>query len=71
MRPYTVDESVLPTGVVDVAAALSRWSPSQVFYLSEGTALALQLGHRQSRDLDFFTKAQLRRLPQLRDLEPA
>ncbi|MCL6577105.1 MAG: nucleotidyl transferase AbiEii/AbiGii toxin family protein [Kyrpidia sp.] len=26
------------------------------FYLSGGTALALQLGHRVSEDLDFFTK---------------
>ena len=25
------------------------------FYLAEGTALALQLGHRRSDDLDFFT----------------
>lgn len=27
------------------------------FYLSGGTALALHLGHRESEDLDFFTKA--------------
>ena len=26
------------------------------FYLSGGTALSLQLGHRESEDLDFFTK---------------
>lgn len=26
------------------------------FYLAGGTALALQLGHRWSEDLDFFTK---------------
>lgn len=29
------------------------------FYLAGGTALALQLGHRQSEDLDFFTAAHL------------
>lgn len=28
----------------------------QSFYLSGGTALSLQLGHRESEDLDFFTK---------------
>lgn len=28
----------------------------QHFYLSGGTALSLQLGHRESEDLDFFTK---------------
>ena len=27
------------------------------FYLSGGTALSLQLGHRESEDLDFFSKA--------------
>ncbi|KKT45704.1 MAG: hypothetical protein UW36_C0001G0002 [candidate division WWE3 bacterium GW2011_GWA2_44_16] len=27
------------------------------FYLAGGTALALQLGHRKSIDLDFFTSA--------------
>jgi len=26
------------------------------FYLSGGTALALQLGHRESEDLDFFNQ---------------
>ncbi len=35
------------------------------FYLSGGTALALHLGHRQSRDLDFFTQNPLGRLPSL------
>lgn len=69
MRPCTIDESVLPTGVADVASSLSRWSHSEAFYLSGGTALSLQLGHRQSRDLDFFTRAPLQRLPQLTDLE--
>ena len=29
------------------------------FYLSGGTALSLQLGHRESEDLDFFTKTSL------------
>lgn len=30
------------------------------FYLSGGTALSLQLGHRESEDLDFFTKDNFR-----------
>lgn len=39
------------------------------FYLAGGTALALHLGHRQSRDLDFFTRAPQERLPALSDLD--
>ena len=32
------------------------------FYLAGGTALALQLGHRTSRDLDFYTPHHFRGL---------
>lgn len=32
----------------------------QEFYLSGGTALSLQLGHRESEDLDFFTRDNFR-----------
>lgn len=35
------------------------------FYLAGGTALALHLEHRQSRDLDFFTRSPLETLPLL------
>ena len=34
---------------------MSGWK--EKFYLAGGTALALQLGHRRSYDLDFFTTA--------------
>ncbi len=37
-------------------AALAKLPLAQEFYLAGGTALALQLGHRKSFDLDFFTK---------------
>jgi len=40
------------------------------FYLAGGTALALHLGHRQSGDLDFFTRDPQERLPALPDLDP-
>jgi hypothetical protein len=33
---------------------LSRLSEVKTFYLARGTALALHLGHRRSRDFDFF-----------------
>ena len=48
------------------------------FYLSGGTALALQLGHRESEDLDFFTKDEfgteqleqsLRKIGELKDAQ--
>ena len=61
----TVDESVLMTGVAEVASILASWSPMQKFYLSGGTALALQVGHRRSKDLDFFTRYPLEALPEL------
>jgi len=32
-----------------------RWLKRSAWYLAGGTALALQTGHRQSVDLDFFT----------------
>lgn len=36
---------------------LSRIAEVRRFYLAGGTALALHLGHRRSRDLDFFSAA--------------
>ena len=30
------------------------------FYLGGGTALALQLGHRRSEDIDFFSESEFR-----------
>lgn len=35
--------------------SIGRTSLASQFYLAGGTAIALQLGHRQSFDLDFFT----------------
>lgn len=33
-----------------------KWLEKTEWYLAGGTALALQVGHRRSVDLDFFTK---------------
>ena len=62
-------ESVLTTGVAETATILASWSPMQKFYLSGGTALALQEGHRRSKDLDFFTRHPLGVLPELPQLD--
>ena len=60
-----MNETILPVGVADVASLLAQWPAMQAFYLAGGTALALQRGHRQSRDLDFFTQEPLHHLPPL------
>lgn len=64
-----MNESILPDGVAAMASQLSQWPPMQLFYLAGGTALALQMGHRQSRDLDFFTVQPRTALPDLPDLD--
>lgn len=60
-----VDEDVLPEGTAEVASALAQWPAMDQFYLAGGTALALHLGHRRSRDLDFFTRDPVGTLPPL------
>jgi predicted nucleotidyltransferase component of viral defense system len=53
-----VSEIFWNTITADMRAVLTEFSRSQAgasFYLAGGTALALQLGHRLSVDLDFFS----------------
>ena len=42
-----------------VLELLSRIAEIRTFYLAEGTALALHLGHRRSEDFDFFRAQEL------------
>ncbi len=56
-------EDILPAGVLPVAQKLGQLPELTHFYLSGGTALALQLGHRRSRDLDFFSQEPIETLP--------
>ena len=49
-------EEILPKGTVDTVEFLSPHLDT--FYLAGGTGLALQLGHRSSEDLDFFSAEQ-------------
>jgi hypothetical protein len=46
----------LPQGTNLVLENIKQVPEIQNFYLSDGTALSLQLGHRESEDLDFFIK---------------
>lgn len=50
-RPHL--EALTPAALV-VLAALEKTPAAQPFYLAGGTALALRLGHRLSRDLGLF-----------------
>lgn len=53
MQLYT---DTLPKGTELVLEALRKVNDVRKFYLSGGIALSLQLGHRESEDLDFFTE---------------
>ena len=52
--------AILPKSAQRALDFLSRqeWVKKNSWYLAGGTALALQVGHRQSVDLDFFTRKQ-------------
>jgi len=49
-------EQVLPGNTKAILALLGKNKSIQKAYLGGGTALALQLGHPLSYDLDFFTE---------------
>ncbi len=49
-------EQVLPGNTKAILAVLEKSEIIQKAYLAGGTALSLQLGHRISYDLDFFTQ---------------
>jgi hypothetical protein len=48
-------KEILPDCSNDILDDLNRTLQFSQFYLAGGTGLALQLGHRVSRDFDFFT----------------
>jgi len=48
-------DNVLPEESSTLLRDLNGWLVSYGFHLAGGTGLALQLGHRVSEDLDFFT----------------
>lgn len=60
MKIYT---ETLPKATEEVLNKINNIPDLQNFYLSGGTALSLQLGHRESEDLDFFSQNQFN--PQL------
>jgi len=48
-------KEILPPASDEVLGVLNRTLPLSQFYLAGGTGLALMLGHRLSRDFDFFS----------------
>lgn len=58
----TVYQETLPAKTATLIDLFSQNHPDflSTFYLSGGTALSLQLGHRESEDLDFFSKQPFR-----------
>lgn len=48
--------NILPQGYEEVINKILKYPFIKGFYLSGGTALALQLGHRESYDFDFFSR---------------
>jgi len=48
---------VMPAGAARVMSNLSKREILQGFYLAGGTGMALHIGHRISRDLDFFKQS--------------
>lgn len=72
----------LPEQTTKLLLLIEQSRPTSIanFYLSGGTALSLQLGHRESEDLDFFSEqpfdprtvqAELEKIGKLQDLELA
>jgi len=52
-----VHPKILTSTQKDVLRRASAWVTEEGFYLAGGTALALQLGHRESYDFDWFREA--------------
>jgi predicted nucleotidyltransferase component of viral defense system len=55
-RLASPSSSVLPTDAITILQTIGDSALGHQFYLAGGTALALQIAHRVSRDLDFFTR---------------
>ena len=61
--------NTLPGNTSSVLQKLSQLNMLQNFYLTGGTALSLQIGHRESQDLDFFTQEDFHSEELQRELE--
>lgn len=55
---FCMNNHILPTYSLDLLCEISSNPHFADFYLAGGTALSLQLGHRISIDLDFFSESE-------------
>ena len=62
-------DNVMPPASLTLMRDLDGELAAQGFYLAGGTGLALQLGHRVSEDLNFFTEAEFDPVMVTRHLE--
>jgi len=69
MKKLYID--TLPASTSKLISLIQNKNPKflKLFYLSGGTALSLQIGHRQSEDLDFFSKRPFNPLKIQQELE--
>lgn len=51
----TIKQPVISEGMLNICLKLAKYKQAGRYYLAGGTALAIQIGHRVSEDLDFFT----------------
>jgi len=56
MQEHIWHTEVISVDAQNIMRELGRQDYMKPFYLAGGTGLALQLGHRRSVDLDFFSK---------------
>lgn len=61
--------NTLPKNGRQFLALLGKNGITKRFYLAGGTAVALQLNHRESYDLDFFTQKNIDPLSISRDIK--
>ena len=59
-EPLTFHSVVLSPAARKVLSQISHYLDDRHFYLGGGTALALYLGHRKSKDFDWFRKVPLK-----------
>ena len=62
MNPFA---NILDDAALEVLTATGAGFPATRYYLAGGTALALQIGHRRSLDLDFFQGDQVYNIPRI------
>lgn len=67
----TFHPEVMPPAQQEVLRTISPFASERGFYLAGGTAVAIQMGHRRSVDLDWFTDGEVEPMGLAADLRAA